>query len=411
MSGPIESAAVLKARADYVGIEAAGIQALERCGFTSLAKWAFGSSYVPGAPDDKPFLDLLTRMHANVLPNDGQIAAFRRLHFEAHALSIADLREQVSRTDESAPRRLLAPERASRHEAQKLRLPHLILLGELEVSNSLMDEVVQMAEDEVLHYIPLESCTRRDQEVVGRKKDAALKLDASGSLRVADPGNQETADLATDWKVRVAFQRRSLSFDQANLINYEIFEKWHVLLYTFINRPSPPGYAQVSLTQALGADRELFKRMAEKTRSGIRQRQDGSRPLQEAFKDAMNDPSVMHALLPLPIQTSTKTATTSPSEHVLSTIKTMGKPKSKAKARAKGKGRGQNKTGKAVADYMSEFSSDAVAKDDAGVNICFNFNKACGCTYGEPGKRCSRGRHICNIRGCGKPHGSHQHPG
>ena len=85
MSGPTQSSAVLKARADYVSIEAAGIQALTASGFTSLARWAFGSSYVPGAPDDAPFLALLTRMHGGNMPNDGQVAAFRRLHFKAHA--------------------------------------------------------------------------------------------------------------------------------------------------------------------------------------------------------------------------------------------------------------------------------------------------------------------------------------
>ena len=44
MAGSIESLAVLQARADYVGIDAAGITALTGAGFVSLSKWAFGSS-------------------------------------------------------------------------------------------------------------------------------------------------------------------------------------------------------------------------------------------------------------------------------------------------------------------------------------------------------------------------------
>ena len=343
MSGPIESIAVLKSRADFVGIEQPGIDALETNGFTSLAKWAFGSSYVPGAPDDAPFLRLLKDMHGGTMPNAGQVSAFRRLHFEARTLSIADLREKVARTDESAPRRLMAPERASRYEAQKLRLPHLVLQGELEPSNSLIDEVVQMAEDEVLHYLPLESCTRRDQEVTGKKKDSSLKLDSTGFLKVADDVEGPCADLATDWKVRVALQRRSLAFDQANLVDYSLFEKWHVALYTHLNRLPPPGYAQVTLSQAIAADQELFKRMAEKTRSGIRQRQDGTRPLQVAFLDAMNDASVVHALLPLPLSFGHKTTPQFPPTPYVPKVAPVSKSIVKAKAKAKGKAKTKGK--------------------------------------------------------------------
>ena len=93
MAGSIESLAVLQARADYVGIDAAGITAMTNKGFVSLSKWAFGSSYTPGATDDTAFLMLLTRLFNGVLPDDGQISAFRRLHFEAHTLAVAELRE------------------------------------------------------------------------------------------------------------------------------------------------------------------------------------------------------------------------------------------------------------------------------------------------------------------------------
>ena len=307
----------------------------------------------------------------------------------------------------------MAPERASRYEAQKLRLPRLVLQGELEPSNSLIDEVVQMAEDEVLHYLPLESCTRRDQEVTGKKKDSSLKLDSTGFLKVADDVEGPCADLATDWKVRVALQRRSLAFDQASLVDYSLFEKWHVALYTHLNRLPPPGYAQVTLSQAIAADQELSKRMAEKTRSGIRQRQDGTRPLQVAFLDAMNDASVVHALLPLPLSFGHKTTPQFPPTPYVPKVapvsKSIVKAKAKAKGKAKTKGKGKGRSGMAVSDYMAEFPGDTVAKDDAGVNICFNYNKAAGCAYGEPGKRCSRGRHICMIRGCGRAHGCHEH--
>ena len=343
---------------------------------------------------------LLTRMFKGTLPDDGQISAFRRLHFEAHTLSVAELREKVTRTEDSAPRKLVAPERNARYESQKLRYPHLNLEGELEISHGLLDEIMQMAEDDTLHYVAIDRCTRRDQEVAGKKRDTSLKLDALGSLKLHDDTVPPSADLASDWKVRVALMRRALAFDQASLVKYSVFEGWHTQLYIHINRLPPPGYAQVDLAQALRADQELFRRMFEKTRGGIRQLANGTKPLETAMLMAVGDPSVTHMLLPLPLTGS---------GHKSSTPKIPVVKTPKVKAAAKSKSRGGGKGVKGGKGASAESPEHYLKKDAEGNNICFPFNKEGGCTYGAPGKRCGRGRHICMVPGCGQAHGAHEH--
>jgi hypothetical protein len=69
------------------------------------------------------------------------------MFFEAHALVMADLKTQVEKTDDQMPRKVPAPERNARYEAQQRRLNGVSLSGELEPSHSLIDSVLQQAED------------------------------------------------------------------------------------------------------------------------------------------------------------------------------------------------------------------------------------------------------------------------
>ena len=386
-----------------MGILPAGINALVLADIDTLAKLAFACSYTPGSPVDTPLRDFLRDVLGSD-PSTGQLSCYRRLFFEAHTLSVADLRDKVTRTDESAPRKLPAPERGARYESQKQRLSNLDLTGELEVSHALLDEIVQMAEDDVLHYIPLERCTRRDQEISGVKKDSALKADNKGDIKVVATSVDAIADLASDFMIRSAFQRRSLAFDQSGLISYGVMESWHSELFKIMMRQPPPGYAHVSMGQVVNADRELFRRMAELTRNGIRPTSAGMRPLEDAWKASMRDHTVTHMLQPL--QGSSSSAA---SKIPVAIAKLLPNPpgsgkKAKAKAKrnaalaannlpyaapkAKGKGKGK---GKALTGDFAGMSS--VMPD--GSTICFNFNRPSGCSGAQVGQRCNRGMHVC----------------
>ena len=386
-----------------MGIHAAGIALLIAADINTMAQLAFSCSYTPGSPVDTPLRDFLREV-LGADPSAGQLACYRRLFFEAHTLSVADLRDKVTRTDESAPRKLPAPERGARYESQKARLSNLDLTGELEVSHALLDEIVQMAEDDVLHYIPLERCTRRDQELTGVKKDSALKADNRGDIKVVTTTLDATADLASDFMIRSAFQRRSLAFDQAGLISYSIMESWHSELFKVMMRLPPPGYSMVSIGQVINADRELFRRMAELTRHGIRPTSNGDRPLQDAWIRSMHDHTVTHLLQPLQGSSSAglpkiaaaiaKIAQNPPGSGKKAKAKAKraaaqaanNQPYAAPKAKAKGKGKGKALTG--------DFAGMSSVMPD-GNTICFNFNRPNGCPGAAVGQRCNRGLHVC----------------
>ena len=66
-------------------------------------------------------------------------------------------------------------EREARRAALAARLPGLRLVGEMDVSHALVDLCSTMRDDDVVRYVPLNKCTKRDQEVLGIKKAADFK--------------------------------------------------------------------------------------------------------------------------------------------------------------------------------------------------------------------------------------------
>ena len=383
-------------------------------GFTTMAKWAFSTSYSPGAQDDALFIAMLDTVNGS-RPSVSQISCYRRLFFEAHTISVSDMRDRITRTEDSGPRKLAPPERAARFESQRARLIGLELEGELEISNSLLDEVMQMLEDDQLRYIAIDHCTKRDQESGGVRRDHTLKASVTtGDIKVSGADVLPSADLASDLKIKFALQRRSLAFDQAGIVDYEVFEKWNNLMLSHVMKPAPPGYTQVDINQALRADAQLFKLIGKATRSGIRNT-GLVKPVQVALIQVMYEPEVMFLLMPM--QSSWSSSHTAPPAARVpqqaqsdgkvrqDTSGNSGSPKKKAK-KNKGKGKGQGEKG---ASLFAEFTGMST-KDPAGVNICLMFNKVSGCSFARAGGKCGRGRHICASHGCLGSHGLHEHP-
>ena len=403
MAGAVDSKAVFVARAALIGIEQFGIDAMVAAGFDTMARWAYSTSYSPGSADDSALKTLLAQLLGGD-PTLGQLSCYRRLYFEAHTTSVSDLRDHITSTDDSGPRRLAPPERAARYEKQKAKLIGVALEGELEISNSLLDEVMGMLEDDQLHYVPLERCTKRDQEFGGVKRDHTLKASPStGEIKMAGRDVGPTADLASDLKIRFALQRRSLAFDQSGLVEYEVFERWNSLMVSHTMGAKLEGFTAVDINQVLRADAKLFQLMGRKTRSGIRGT-GATRPVEQALLMCMQDPEVLFLLMPLP----SKGNAPAPRAPV-ALLKSEPRPKKSArkgsKSDSKGSGKGKGESG---ASLFAEFVGMAT-KDESGVNICLMFNKAGGCKYAKPGAKCGRGRHVCAMPGFLKSHGLHEH--
>ncbi|CAK9011251.1 unnamed protein product, partial [Durusdinium trenchii] len=162
-----------------------------------------------------------------------------------------------------------------------------------------------MYEENRLSYIELSKCTHKEQEVLvaGSKEDRQLSIDATGNVKIKDKELKLEADLSSDLLVRQAMQRRGLAFDQGNILSYLMHDRWIEKVFDARLENPPDGYGRITHQQVINADRRLFVKLAEATRSGI-QLTAGGRPVELAFEAAMNHPDVLHLLQPMPVASS-----------------------------------------------------------------------------------------------------------
>ena len=403
MSG-IESAAVFESRALAIGISQATLTALTNAGLDTFGKYAFSCSYQPGSSDEAPLKDLLTTV-LGAEPNVGTFAPLWRLYFEAHTLALSDMRQRVERREDEAPRKLPVPERAVRLDKQKRRLTGLKLEGSLLPSHGLVDKICQQMEDSQLKYVAIQECTSRDQELVGVKKLQQVSLDSSGNLKVGSTEASVKTDLSTDMKVREAFMRRSLAYDQCGMVSCESLDSWTDKLFRAMDREPPKGYRKVSLDQVLAADKELWTLVAESTSAGVAPLPDGTKPVDDAINMLKNSAEVSFLLLPLPSGSSAS------QQNVHQQIVGANKdvipptkyPRPIWKGESKGDGKGSGKKGK-DSNYSPPASPAGRSRKFNGKPICINFNTK-GCNYAKAGKRCKNGFQatFCKATFCKAP--------
>lgn len=419
-SASLESTAVFESRALAMGLSSVEIGNLVSNGWGSFATFAFAANFVPGSANDSEFVQLCATVCGADPAPPARIPLIRRLYFEAYTLAAADLRQRVDGSHGDAPRKLAAPERALRYREQQLRLPGLVLRDNLDVSHQLLDQVMMMQEDDVLRYVELSSCTKREQELRGVKSEDVLKRAADGSLRLGQVSSPLTTDVTTDLLFKYALMRRALAFDQARILSFSSLEKWSEKLLRAFMTEQPAGYARVSFDQCVRADRALFCRMQELTRGGIRMDLQGVLPCEAALKEASGDTDVMFLLLPLP---SGGHAQAGPSSGATGTVAPVSKralkkqrqataaakeasASSGAAAGAKGPGKGKSKKGAGIpAEMVGQNHRNAQNE-----NICFSYNMACGCTGATKGQRCRSGWHVCCRPGCTADHSATDHP-
>lgn len=282
----LDSEADFAARASAIGLQESEIAKLKAGGYTTFAKLAFATNFVPGQADDKALLVLAAEITDSDPPPGHRMPDIRRLVLESYTMAAADLHLRVDRRDEDTPRRLALAERSARYEDQCRRLSGMSLTGELEASNALIDLVHQMSEDGQLRYVRWEQCTKRDQELMGVKTDPVWKPDSNGVIKEVKVQETLTATYDTDLKLRFVLQRRSLAFDQARLLDFEAMEKWTQVLMEAYTTPPPDGYGKVGVEQIHRADLALFKVMMRETRNGIKVI-GGVQPLAKALTEAM----------------------------------------------------------------------------------------------------------------------------
>jgi hypothetical protein len=301
-------------------------------------------------------------------------------------------------------------------DSQRKRLSHLEITPDLEPSYTLIDEVAQMIDDGIVKHITVDRCTSRKQEMAQVRKDPVVKIDASGQFKLAEKAQAEKVDVSTDLALRIAFQRRSLAFDQCNLVSYFEHERWVNHLFSHLSRQPPSGYAPVSTDQILQADREMWTLLANECRSGLQVTSAGVKPVEAAISKVMYAPQITYAILPLPLSSSSGSRKKQPEKRKPSEQPDEDKKRARSENKGKGKGAGKSK-GKDKGGKSKTSSAFDVIPELKGMwafvrgnAVCVKYNLGtCPETQVKPGEWCSRGVHVCCVPKCFESHSMKEH--
>ena len=392
----VESEAAFSARALSIGLQPDVLKLLVDGGLNTFGTYAYSCAYTPGSPDEKPFKDLLVTVLGRE-PTVQELAILRRLYFESHALSVADLRSRVESRDDDQPKKMPAPERAARLAAQKLKISGIDITGHNEPANVLVDKCVQQLDEGQLKHIPLNECPSRPQEILNVKKESVITFDSQGAAKLSRKDSETKADISSEVKIQMAFLRRALAYDQSGLISFSVLNSWTTKLFDVMSRDPPTGYRRVTMEQLLAADKELFVQAADATRANLDPLPGAPKPADKVLTDLMEHPKVQYLLLPLPGSSASHAGSSSGLDN-----NRRPSPYDSGNRKGSSKGSKGNKgSGKGGKTQLS-LPPQCATKDANNRPICFGFNSG-GCKYAKAGARCKRGMHVCWKEGCFKP--------
>lgn len=127
-----------------------------------------------------------------------------------------------------------------------------------------------MYESNRVRFIPWEKYTSKETELDRELKSEHLfSLDSSGQLKLESKKLEAVADTGSEILLQYALQRRGLSMDQANLLEFTIHQRWVDRLIRVRLTIPPPGYSKPTFRQLLDSDKKLFEELADETRHGV----------------------------------------------------------------------------------------------------------------------------------------------
>ena len=354
---------------------------------SSLSSLAFAVGTPQSPPTEDQFREFATGINRGIEMTFGELSALRRLHFEASAIVMAELKSRATDTSGDGTRKLPVAEKTARLRDQEGRLLGLRIKGELQPSFALIDMVAQMKESNCVTWIPPSRCSKRDSEIQNSMKEKPIMLSLEQQMvKLASADENITADTSTDLHLQWALQRRGLAFDQCTLLSYEEHEVWVQQLLGHLTRDAPAGFARVSTSQIIRADREMFTLMAQELHGGLQPDARGNMPMETKLKELRTDPRVTMFLLPLPknaAKESDKPAAASSSQKPSPAAPTPLRPSKKAKPSAKAK------------SMCPQELKGFAQRDAAGNAICWAFNLKTGCKNEVSNGRCKKGTHCC----------------
>ncbi len=236
------------------------------------------------------------------------------------------------------------------------------------------------------------------------KKDEFWKEDGEGRLKRVFQQGEERAELKDHLMLKYVLQRRGLAMDMARVMKFESHEKIVSFFFEELAREALPGYSSISLEQVRRADKEIFNRLAEKTRGGLIQTLGDDLPLDRYVEGVISEPRIAVLLLPLQSASRSSGAEGSHSkrggeelQRLRDEVKRLRHNDSKSD---KGNGKGKGKSKERKSPMPKELIGMSNMVD--GEPICFNYNTSRGCQTGVD--RCPKGVHKCAFPKCGANH-------
>ena len=417
------SKAVLADRVRELGLEDL-LPAIEAKGWLTMGTIAFATTYVPTQPTD----DLLKEQFIIPLIGDDvtRVPLLRRLWFECYSATMVEIKQRVAGGPESAHRKLTQPELNSRRAETKAKIRGLVLQGELDVSDDLINYFANMVTTQTIKYVPVEKSTKRELGIEGVTTDPHIVKDMAGLLKEV-PGPKGTeVDTSTDLRIELALQRLWLAADMGYLMSFDKHEEMRLVLQHARLETPPPGYAPVSQAQTRNAHKEFWNQLSLKAQGRLTPI-GGVKPLDAFVQETLTSRAFQACLMYLPAahqvrtvaQPATGAAGSNGGQQGRMTKADKKRKKmeqeleaAKAEERAKfqrtnpapgmGKGKSQGKGGGTSVVPRLLLALGCVARTPPGcslaapnANICFSYNFPGGCPNAQPGETCSRGLHVC----------------
>ena len=358
---------------------------LTRHNISNLSSLAFAVGTPQSPPTDDQFKEFATGINNDTEMTFGDLAQLRRLHFEASAIVMAELKSKATDTTGDGGRKLPIAEKNARLLEQEGRLPGLRIRGEMQPSFALIDLAAQMNETNCVTWIPPSKCSKRDSEIQNnvKEKPAVLSLEQQ-MVKLTSAEDHIVVDTSTDLQLQWALQRRGLALDQCALMSHNEHEIWVQQLLGQLTRDAPTGFCKVTAAQAIRADRELFTLMAQELKEPLQPDARGEMPMDKKLRELRTDPRVTMFLLPLPKTAARETEKTQASSSTPKAGATVPvRPQKKARPSAKAKSM--------CPQELRGFQQ----RDPAGNAICWAFNLKTGCKNEVNNGRCKKGMHCC----------------
>ena len=175
----------------------------------------------------------------------------------------------------------------------------MAISGPLEPSHGLLDAAMQQWDSRSLKHIGPEKCHSREEEVQNLKSAASTVSLEGGKLKLVDSNSLQDLEIEGSLQVLQALRRRGVAYHFAQLISWDVHERYIDTLFKYVTRPAQPGYRKVSLRQVLRADKLAFAKLAEQGED-IRADANGKLPLDIAMQSVLQEYELLVALLPLP---------------------------------------------------------------------------------------------------------------